>query len=151
MADKMKSLRDCFKSMASHYRDQAELHDKCESRHEQADRSDEAEFHKASAEHCRKMAGTCEKAANEVGSVTVEENGSAKVAGADDGKAVTAAVDALRGEFSARMEKFEKTLIPSGVRGVLPDIPGVQLIGRAGGPSAPVTDVPADFAHLFTE
>lgn len=109
------------------------------------------EDRKAIAEHCDRMAKACDEKDWAAVKKSYETLGKCfGKSASDDGdasaKTVTAAVDGLRADFNKKLEEFGKTLIPTQVRGVLPT--GLELIGRAGGPT-PQSDATPEATEIL--
>jgi hypothetical protein len=116
----------------------------------------DADRHDADAERCSKMAEHCEKLAGELPAGKQGSDGRASgvelnLDGDASAKLATQVVDALRKEFG-------DAIIPSQVKGVLPENPlapgpGLTLVGRSGGPTTPtdMSKISPEFQNLFRE
>ncbi len=142
MSASCKELSACYKaevaeglrkaSEKDHYADLGDAHKSA------------SECHGRLGDNCRKAAALPAKDGGD-GMASDEETNANGDASA---KAATAAIDALRVDFTKKLEEFGKQIVPTGVHGALPDIPGARLIGRAGGPT-PASEVTPEVAEIL--
>jgi hypothetical protein len=110
-----------------------------------------AQQHSAMADHMDACAGFCKTAselpAGKQGGSGYTSDENVNLDGDQAAKIATTVIDTLRKEFGEQV-------VPSMVKGVVPDIPevGLQLVGRTGGMATP-TDAAklGEFADLFRE